>query len=200
MRHVRIRNSSAEIKEHPKQRPDEPEQRAGRKENPEWLLADLRERARRYTEQIAGRSFNETVNESVPCPLLVEGRCSAYDVRPLTCRGYNSMNVDACRQAHDNKDVLIPIFSILKDATDGATVGAAQALQTVGFNESLVDLGTALNIALEAGDEFSQAMIDGAAALSPAENSSMVAELWAHVCETARRVGIAVNVSARRTK
>jgi Fe-S-cluster containining protein len=163
-------------------------------------VSELRERARRYARQIAGRNFNDPVNESVPCPLLVDGRCSVYEVRPLTCRGYNSMNVDACRSAHENRDVLIPIFSLLKDITDGTTVGAAQALKAAGFADSLVDLGTALNIALEAGEGFAEAAIDGGADLSPAENSSMVTELWTQVCETARQVGIDVNLFAGRAK
>jgi Fe-S-cluster containining protein len=163
-------------------------------------IARLHERAGRYARQIVGRSFNDPVNESVPCPLLVDERCSVYDVRPLTCRGYNSMNVHACRRAHENRDTLIPIFSLLKDVTDGTTVGIAQGLKTAGFNDSLVDLGSALNIALTAGDDFSQAIIDGDAALSPAENSSMVFELWDQVCETARQVGIDVIPFAEPTQ
>jgi Fe-S-cluster containining protein len=156
-------------------------------------IAGLHVRARRYAAQIAGRSFNDPVNESVPCPLLVDGRCSVYDVRPLTCRGFNSMNVDACRRAHVNRDALIPIFSVLKDVTDGATVGMAQGLKAAGFNDSLVDLGSALNIALAAGDGFSEAIIDGGEALSPAEHSSMINELWDQVCEAARQVGVDLN-------
>ena len=163
-------------------------------------ISELREGARRYVDQLAGRSFNDPVNESVPCPLLVDGRCSVYDVRLLTCRGYNSMSVDACRRAHENRDVLIPTFSLLKDVTDGTTVGTAQALKATGFNDSLVDLGCALNIALSAGDGFSEAVIDGGAALLPAEDSSMVTELWAQVCETAGQLGIDVNLSTEHTQ
>jgi Fe-S-cluster containining protein len=153
-------------------------------------VAALDERARRYVAQMNGRSFDDLVDESVPCPLLVDGRCSVYEVRPLVCRGYNSTNVDACRKAHEDADVLIPTFAVLKDVTDGVTVGAAQCLKPAGFNDSLVDLGTALNIALAAGDGFSEAVIEGSAALLPAENSSWVADLWTRVCEIARQVGI----------
>ena len=153
-------------------------------------VSELEERARRYAAQIEGRSFDDPVDESVPCPLLVSGRCSVYEVRPLVCRGYNSTNVEECRQAHEDKDVLVPMFSVLKDVTDGTTVGAAQRLKEEGLNGSLVDLGTALNIALAASDGFSEAIIDGGTALLPAENSSWVGDLWARVSETARQVGI----------
>src|SRR5690242_19292114 len=32
----------------------------------------------------------------LPCPLLVEGRCSVYAVRPLSCRGWNSLDRGLC--------------------------------------------------------------------------------------------------------
>jgi Fe-S-cluster containining protein len=153
-------------------------------------IAALAERARRYASQIEGRSFDELTDESVPCPLLVDGRCSVYHVRPLVCRGYNSTDVEACRRAHRDADNLVPIFSVIKDVTDGATVGAAQRLKAVGFNDSLVDLGSALNVALAAGGGFSAAIIENGRALAPAENSSWVATLWARVRETARRIGV----------
>ena len=155
-------------------------------------MSALGERARAYSAQMKGRNFNDAVNESVPCPLLLDSRCSVYEVRPLVCRGYNSTSVDACRRAHEDVNVGVPIFSVLKDVTDGATVGTAQRLEAEGLNDALVDLGTALSIALSAADGFSQAIVEGGAALSSAENSSWVTEMWALVRETARQVGVEV--------
>ena len=155
-------------------------------------VAAVRERARRYVQQLAGRSFDEPTNESVPCPLLSDGRCSVYEVRPLTCRGYNSTSVEACRQAHESTHVLVPIFALIKDVTDGTTVGAATRLREAGFNDALVDLGTALNIALEGGADFSEATVAGADTLARAENSTWVDALWNQVRETARQIGVDV--------
>jgi Fe-S-cluster containining protein len=163
-------------------------------------IADLYKRACRYVDQLAGRHFNDPVSESIPCPLLVDNCCSVYDIRPLTCRGYNSMSVDACKAAHENRDVFIPIFSLLKDVTDGTTVGAVQALKTLSFNDSLFDLGTALKIALTAGHEFSEAIIDGSIALLHAEDASMVSELWGQVSKTAGQIGIDINQSPDPTQ
>jgi Fe-S-cluster containining protein len=148
----------------------------------------LAERARRYAAQIEGRRFDDATNESVPCPLLLEGRCSVYELRPLVCRGYNSTSVDACRKAHADTRELVPIFSVLKDVTDGATVGASQGLRGAGVNDAMVDLGSALNIALAAGDEFRQAVLDGGTALVPAQNPTWVEELWARVQQTAQSI------------
>jgi Fe-S-cluster containining protein len=150
--------------------------------------AALAARARRYAAQIEGRCFDDATNESVPCPLLVEERCSVYEVRPLVCRGYNSTSVDACRSAHADARQLVPIFSVLKDVTDGATVGTAQCLGAAGVNGPRVDLGSALNIALTAGEEFADEVLQGSAVLAPAQNSTWVEELWARVQETAALV------------
>jgi Fe-S-cluster containining protein len=146
----------------------------------------LRARTERYASQLRGRSFDEAVDEVVPCPLLVDGRCAAYDVRPLVCRGYNSTNVAACQAASTDASATVPIFAVLKDVTDGTTVGVAQALEEEGLNAALVDLGTALHIALHASgcDDLTD-VLSGASALAPAENHSLVADLWAAVKATA---------------
>jgi hypothetical protein len=115
-----------------------------------------------------------------------------YDIRPLTCRGYNSTSVDACRLAHQSRSSLVPIFSLIKDVTDGTTVGAATGLRELGFNDALVDLGTALHIALEAGDDCREAIAGGAEALQAAQNPSWVGELWTRVRETARQLDLRI--------
>ena len=56
----------------------------------------------------------------------------------------------------------------------------------------MVDLGTALNIALVAGDAFPEAIIHGDADLIPVENPTWVAELLATVREVARSVGMEI--------
>jgi Fe-S-cluster containining protein len=160
----------------------------------ETEIAELTDRARRYAAQMQGRNCNDPTNESVPCPLLEDKRCSVYEVRPLVCRGYNSTNVNACRSAHENSTVMVPVFALIKDVTDGATVGAAQQLKEEGLNGSMVDLGSALNIAVTAGaftdgSGFPEAIAVGDSALLPAENSSWVTELWEQVCEVARQLG-----------
>jgi Fe-S-cluster containining protein len=150
----------------------------------------LVDRVRRYASQLKGRRFDDLTNESVPCPLLVDGACTVYEVRPLVCRGYNSTDVEACRAAARDTTVPVPIFAVLKDVTDGATVGVAHGLQTLGANSALLDLGTALNLFLAAGEDVSAAVVAGSRVLTPAENATFVENLWAGVCETARQVGV----------
>ncbi|MGH9140009.1 MAG: YkgJ family cysteine cluster protein [Vicinamibacterales bacterium] len=151
----------------------------------------LIEGARRYASMMEGRHFDDLTNDSVPCPLLTDGLCSVYEVRPLVCRGYNSADVGACRAACDDATVPVPIFAVLKDVSDGAMVGIAQSLQALGANGALIDLGTALHLTLSADEGFAAAVGGGARLLAVAENSTFVEELWAAVREIARQVGVA---------
>lgn len=162
---------------------------------PPRTVEAIQRRAEQYVRKLAGRHFDAAFEESVPCPLLSDGRCSAYDVRPLTCRGYNSTSVDACRRAHATADPIVPIFAPIKDVTDGATVGAAMALREFGVSDSLVDLGTALNIALGAGGGFAEEVAEGCAALNGARNTSWVKEMWTQVSQIARHFGLDVETA-----
>jgi Fe-S-cluster containining protein len=150
----------------------------------------VRDKARAYVQQLDGRSFDALTNESFPCPLLSGGRCSVYQIRPLTCRGYNSTSVDACRQAFDSTGCLVPIFSVIKDVTDATTVGAATRLREIGADDALVDLGTALDIALAADRRFADRVAGGEPLLLAAHNVSWVDDVWTRVRETATELGV----------
>ena len=52
-------------------------------------IADRNERTR-------GLSSNDRFSPEHPCPFLREGRCSIYEVRPLACRGMNSLDAGEC--------------------------------------------------------------------------------------------------------
>jgi Fe-S-cluster containining protein len=159
-------------------------------------ISALTERAHAYAAQMHGRSFDEFVDDSVPCPLLENGRCSVYAIRPLVCRGYNSTSVDGCRDAYANADHLVPIFSVIKDVTDGATVGTSQCLQNAGVNDALLDLGTAIGIALQSSDEFIADVLKDSTTLAEAENSTWVPRIWSRVRELAREMGISSTLRA----
>ena len=148
------------------------------------------QRAFEYAALLDGRNPNDPIDEPVPCPLLSEGRCSVYEVRPATCRGYNSTDASACRAARVNHRVLIPISAIVKDAADGATVGVAHAMQALGLKDSMIDLGTALNVAGARVDAALSAAGDGR--LAAAEMETWAQELWEAVMMTARQCGVEV--------
>src|SRR5262249_39316155 len=153
-------------------------------------IAALAARATAYVEQLNGRSFNDRCDERIPCPLLVGDRCSAYDVRPLVCRGYNSTCVDACREASHHSTASVPIFAMLKDVTDGATVGVAQCLDANGLGDAVLDLGTALHLAFVEDIPLADAALNDPGRLSAAADTAFVRQIWDAVRGMAREVGV----------
>ncbi len=153
--------------------------------------AALVQRAQAYALQMQGRDVNAPTKETVPCPLLVNERCSVYKVRPLVCRGYNSTSVEACRTAHDTGKGLVPIFALNKDVSDGATVGLEQQVTVLGWNDAMLDLGRSLNIALSASiSDIEDATQTSGSLFAPAENKTWADELLTAVTKRAREFGI----------
>jgi Fe-S-cluster containining protein len=59
----------------------------------------------------------------LPCPLLTDGTCAAYELRPLPCRALASSDADACRAARDSRGA-----APLDDVAFVRGLGAAAAL------------------------------------------------------------------------
>lgn len=60
-------------------------------------LAELAARVATRFEETRGLSSQERFSPDYPCVFLASGRCSIYEVRPLSCRGMNSLDADECR-------------------------------------------------------------------------------------------------------
>jgi Fe-S-cluster containining protein len=56
-----------------------------------------------------GLSAVERVRLNRPCPLLEDGACAAYAVRPLACRAYASFDAAACERSSLERDPAAPI-------------------------------------------------------------------------------------------
>lgn len=150
------------------------------------------ERAHDYVARTAGHGPDEPTDESVPCPLLEDERCTMYAIRPLVCRGYNSTSVAACRMAHRDSRYGVPIFAPLKDVTDGASVGVCAAIDEAGGDGGMFDLGTALYLALESS-RSAESLAGDPTALAPARNAT-----WAENLLTAVRT-VAAEVAPDRS-
>jgi Fe-S-cluster containining protein len=57
------------------------------------VAARLAQRAR----ETRGLSSAERFSPDQPCPFLERGKCSIYEVRPLACRGMNSLDAEECK-------------------------------------------------------------------------------------------------------
>jgi Fe-S-cluster containining protein len=118
-----------------------------------WLVEHLEEPARAAlrrvlaarNEQLLGLDGRAHWARKVRCALLDEqGRCSAYEARPLACRRGHSTRVEACLDAfHHGSTELIP---------ENPSVAANARLLTVGYFEGFAAAGRALGtVELHAG-------------------------------------------------
>lgn len=79
----------------------------------------------------------------VPCALLKEGACSAYEMRPAMCRKFSSLSLEACLdnvQALENRG--------LKETTMAAFQGFVEGARHSGLKKTLYELNQALYIAI----------------------------------------------------
>jgi hypothetical protein len=111
------------------------------------LIARLEKHAQRV-KQMAPKEHEAT---NVPCPLLVDSRCSVYPVRPFGCRRHHSTDLGACQYSHDNpKDLDFPgardvdhfmLWNAMIDDANGR-------FEVAGLDAGHYELGTALLAAL----------------------------------------------------
>ena len=60
-------------------------------------LASVASRLAQRARETRGLSSAERFSPDQPCPFLERGRCSIYEVRPLACRGMNSLDAEECK-------------------------------------------------------------------------------------------------------
>jgi Fe-S-cluster containining protein len=91
-----------------------------------------------------------------PCALLVDGLCLVYPVRPLLCRGWNSLDPDKCQAAVLHPEAIddVRVDAIQLHTHQHISRGLAWAIGTAGLTGADLDFTAALRIALEDLDPF----------------------------------------------
>jgi Fe-S-cluster containining protein len=56
--------------------------------------------------QIKDLSTEQHFVKNVECPLLENGRCSVYAVRPIACAAYHSITEEACRNSNEHPEIV----------------------------------------------------------------------------------------------
>jgi Fe-S-cluster containining protein len=104
---------------------------------------------------IDGMTAAEHNAARIPCAFLVDGRCSAYDVRPSACARYHSLDRARCEHSYDHpQDIGTPRNSrpalaelqALGSAVDSATEAS---LDDVGLSTTKAELHQALRTLIE---------------------------------------------------
>lgn len=110
------------------------------------------ERVRATDLELRDLTLARVLTVNLPCPALVDGRCSGYAGRPLNCRAYHSLSVDACRDSFEHPEDLHrghPQLAPLARAHAGVQAGLIAALGQSGHDARQYELVTALAEALD---------------------------------------------------
>lgn len=80
----------------------------------------------------------------LPCPMLADGRCSVYALRPAMCRKYLSLDVEECKKP----DACAPEDREMVMKSSALIFGTNQAYSRAKLSNQIHELGQALLIAL----------------------------------------------------
>jgi len=92
------------------------------------------------TDAVAGLGLAERIRTGRPCPLLVDGRCSVYDNRPLLCRATLSSDAKGCYDALHGRGTaaIYPIAQFVAAADRDALRGICKDIGLQYDNVELV--------------------------------------------------------------
>jgi Fe-S-cluster containining protein len=108
------------------------------------------------------RSIDENINATqgmtrkerfvfrAPCALLKNGACSVYDIRPVMCRAWHSMDVESCKNdfEHPSFQDTVQVNRMAVQAGVGVEAGLAVALTHQRLDSRCIELIRGLKIAM----------------------------------------------------
>lgn len=103
-------------------------------------------------DRTRGLAPHQRTGREMPCPLLVDGRCSAYAVRPFSCRAEVSMDAGACERLMDGEPArrLAPAFPHRLKMMESTAL--AVAATRAGVRAGILEFNAALRIAVDVMD------------------------------------------------
>jgi Fe-S-cluster containining protein len=114
--------------------------------------ADVLNKAQENWKKIEPMTSEQHFNAGLPCPLLDEGKCSVYPVRPSSCRKAHSLRAEPCKKFLENPESnenFAETVSSVKIATSCTYVGTSTAFEPAGYDSQPYDLNAALTQALQ---------------------------------------------------
>lgn len=148
-------------------------------------LERLRAHVTALDERGRGLSSTERFSPEHPCPFLVAGSCSIYEVRPLSCRGMNSLDAGECEsrlrdpaaraeflaRGHGGRCFVEPILAF-RAVSAGLQLGLSELYQ---LDSRPLDLTAAMRLLLEGGSELARVWAAGQKPFEPARRDSPAA-------------------------
>ena len=103
-------------------------------------------------ERTAGHTPAERFGKKLPCPLLVDGACSAYAARPFMCRQVTSFAVEPCIEEYEGREGEISVSSRHLAHAANAQVAMLAAVAACGRPPVSYELSAALTAVLATPD------------------------------------------------
>jgi Fe-S-cluster containining protein len=128
-------------------------------------------RIRSADDRTRGMRASERLSPELPCPFLEHESCSIYEVRPLVCRGKNSLDADACEKSLKDPgararflegEFAVPCFLEPIRAAHAVTAGLQLALHELhGLRVEPLELTAAMRVLLDDPAPVSTAWLAG---------------------------------------
>jgi hypothetical protein len=122
-------------------------------------LSALAARVAAAAQRLRALPPERILSTNIACPLLVDGACSAYPARPLNCRAYHSLDVEACRASFEHPgdmSLTHPQSALVSRVNEGVQQGFIDAMRGVAVDTRQYELVTALDEALGDPDAASR--------------------------------------------
>lgn len=117
-------------------------------------LAAVQERIAALDDQTRTMSSLQRAQARLPCALLADQRCSVHSVRPLTCAGWNSIDVNECKadwlDPESSDEITANVVQI--EAFQAMRLGMDIGSGELGLENDTLELTTGLRIALDTPD------------------------------------------------
>lgn len=98
----------------------------------------------------------EYEHTNIQCAMLIEGKCSVYAARPLSCRGHHSLDVEVCKKTHENvhSDAEAPRYLERKEISDTYMILQLKANRQAGLDPLMYEMHAALATAIKRPSAF----------------------------------------------
>ena len=114
-------------------------------------LAEVRSRIEMHRDKLRELTAEERLHIRQACPLLVNGQCSVYQIRPLNCRGWNSDDAAKCETFYDDphSEVKVTVYGPQQAVASMIGTGSQSGLRSHGLEARVVELVAAMEIVMD---------------------------------------------------
>lgn len=92
------------------------------------------------------------INERAPCPMLVDGACGVYEVRPIPCRAVYSMSSEACKVAMVDDSQEVPLVVPTMRKGDVARSLLLAAVSAAGLSDRGIEYTSGIRTVIDTPD------------------------------------------------